>query len=555
VGRPRFALVLDDLYLISADGFDRQLLTFMRVFEGRLGHGPSLPRASGSARECDVLLSELVATAEAVAATSSRRAKIELLVDLLRRLEPDEIDIAVGFLSGRPPQGKIGIGWASLSAIEVPASAEPSLTVDDLRLALSRVQDTTGAGSSRARGAILSEMLGRATEAESGFVRRLLVGELRQGALEGLMTEAVAKAAGLPAESVRRAVMLSGNLAVTARIALVEGEQGLGAVGLEVFRPILPMLASTAEDLEDALAATGEASVEWKLDGIRIQVHRKGSEVRVFTRNLRDITGAVPEAVAVARAMPASEFVLDGEAIGMREEGLPRMFQETMGRIGRQEEVPESSIVPFFFDCLRLDGADLLDRPLAERVEALSKVAGEWKIPSTFTSKETEAQAVLDAALTAGHEGVVVKSASSTYQAGRRGKAWRKVKIASTLDLVVLGAEWGHGRRRGWLSNLHLGARDPAGGFVMVGKTFKGLTDELLRWQTERFLELETDRSGITVFIRPEVVVEVELDGAQVSTRYPGGVALRFARVKRYRPDKDPGEADTIEAVRALLPG
>lgn len=500
-----------------------------------------------------MLLAELVATGESVAATPSRSAKISKIAEFLRRLAPEEFAAAVGFLSGNPPTGKIGVGWAKLAPIEVPAAPAPSLEIADFDRALVEIQDTIGPGSSEARTRMLAELLGRATAAEASFIRRLLVGELRQGALEGLMTDAVSQAAEVPAATVRRAAMLSGNLGEVARIALTQGESGLDAIRLEVLRPIKPMLASTAEDLSEALEATGRAAVDWKLDGIRIQVHRSGAEVRVFTRSLRDITAGVPEIVSVARQIAADTFVLDGEAIGVGEDELPHLFQETMGRLGRIQREPELPIVPHFFDCLHAEGEDLLDRPLLERAEILGRIAGRWRIPSVVTSDKAEAERALDEALAAGHEGVMVKAADSLYQAGRRGKAWRKVKRARTLDLVVLGAEWGHGRRTGWLSNLHLGARDPAGGFVMVGKTFKGLTDELLRWQTAKLQELETERRGITVFVRPELVVEVELDGVLASPRYPGGVALRFARVKRYRPDKAPGEADTIESVRAML--
>jgi DNA ligase-1 len=302
------------------------------------------------------------------------------------------------------------------------------------------------------------------------------------------------------------------------------------------------------------LGDLGLSSVEWKLDGVRIQVHRSGEAVAVYTRNLNDITDRVPEVVEVARRLTGDQVVLDGEALMLTEEFRPHPFQETMSRVGRQTGEVTAALVPRFFDCLHLDGEDLLDLPLTDRLTALERVAGPWRIPGVITDDPVAGEAVLAEALAAGHEGVVVKGAGSVYEAGRRGQSWRKVKVAQTLDLVVLGAEWGHGRRKGWLSNLHLGARDPSsGGFVMVGKTFKGLTDETLRWQTERFLELEASRDGITVFVRPEVVVEIALDGVQVSSRYPGGVALRFARVKGYRPDKSPAEADTIEAVRALL--
>jgi DNA ligase-1 len=500
-----------------------------------------------------MLLGEVVATSETVAATAARSVKVAALADLLGRLAPEEVLPTVGFLAGEPRQGRIGVGWATLSAATAGTAGQPSLTVSDLDQALDALAATTGPGSTEARARLLGELLGRATPAEDDFIRRLLLGDLRQGALEGVMAEAVARAAGVPAAAVRRAHMLCGDLRQAATIALTEGAEGLAGVGLEVLRPLQPMLASTADTVAEALAGLGLASVEWKLDGVRVQLHRRGDEVAVFTRNLNDITARVPELVAVARELTVESVVLDGEALTVGEGAQPRAFQETMSRVGRLVGDGATPLVPWFFDCLHLDGEDLVDRPLTERLAALDAAAGAWRIPGTLTGDPAVAAGVLEDALAAGHEGVVAKAAGSVYEAGRRGAAWRKVKRARTLDLVVLGAEWGHGRRQGWLSNLHLGARDPAGDFVMVGKTFKGLTDQMLRWQTERFLELETHRSGVVVFVRPELVVEIALDGVQASPRYPGGVALRFARVKGYRPDKSPAEADTIDTVRALL--
>ena len=365
------------------------------------------------------------------------------------------------------------------------------------------------------------------------------------------MVDAIAKAAGVSGDLARRALMLSGDLARTAEIAMADGEEGLRGVGFELFRPIFPMLASTAESVQEAVASFERASVEWKLDGIRIQIHRRGDEVRVYTRNLNEITHALPGIVAAVRGLEVAQVVLDGEALWMSEQG-PAPFQETVSQI--DAGAPPEGIVTFLFDVLHVDGDDLLDTPLEQRAARLEAIAPKLRIPAVLTSDPEVAQRVLDESLRAGHEGVVVKDAASLYAAGRRGKAWRKVKPVRTYDLVVLGAEWGHGRRRGWLSNLHLGARDPrTGGFVMVGKCFKGLTDELLAWQTKELLERETAREGIAVLVRPELVVEIALDGVQSSTRYPGGVALRFARVKRYRPDKDSAEADTIGDLRALL--
>jgi len=509
-----------------------------------------------------MLLAEIVDVSGRVKATPARTAKIAALAGLLRRLDPDEVEPAVGFLVGEPRQGRIGVGWATvagrLTAHRAGAAApgpggtpgEP-ITVGEVDRALTEVAATTGSGSVGARAALLDSLLARATAAEADFVADLLTGGLRQGALEGVMAEAVARAADVPAAAVRRASMLAGDLGHAAAVALTSGRAGLEAIGLEVLRPVQPMLASTAADVDDALAGLGRASVEWKLDGIRLQVHKRGGEVRIFTRNLNDITDRMPEVVDIVGRLPAGQVVLDGEALTMTDEARPQPFQDTMSRVGRRTGEPAATVAPHFFDCLHLDGEDLLDRPLLERLAALERVAGPWRIPGEVTGDPAAAAEVLRAALAAGHEGVVVKGAGSRYEAGRRGKSWRKVKVARTFDLVVLGAEWGHGRRQGWLSNLHLGARDPrTGGFVMVGKTFKGMTQKTLEWQTQRFLELETRREGITVFVRPEVVVEIALDGVQVSTRYPGGVALRFARVKRYREDKSPAEADTIDSCQ-----
>jgi DNA ligase 1 len=498
------------------------------------------------------LLADLVAASTDVAKTSSRSRKVAILADLLRRLDPGEVSVAVGFLSGAPRQGRIGIGYATAYGVKRAAALSPSLTIDDADRAISAVQVATGSGSSTRRREILGELFACATEEEADFMRRLFTGELRQGALAGLMVDAIARAAEVRSEVVRRALMLSGDLPGTAAIALTSGEQELRGVGFEIFRPILPMLASTAESVAAAVDGFARASVEWKLDGIRIQIHRRDDEVRIYTRNLNDITEALPGIVAATLRLPVRQAVLDGEALWMLE-NAPGPFQETVSRI--DGDAPPEGVETFLFDLLHVDGDDLLDTPLEDRAARLEEIASELKIPAVLTSDPDQAQRILDDALGAGHEGVVVKDATSLYAAGRRGKAWRKVKPVRTFDLVVLGAEWGHGRREGWLSNLHLGARDPGTGkFVMVGKCFKGLTDELLRWQTEALLEREVDRRGIAVFVRPEVVVEIALDGVQKSTRYPGGIALRFARVKRYRPDKSSREIDTIDDLRALLP-
>jgi DNA ligase 1 len=498
------------------------------------------------------LLADVVAASREVAETSSRSRKVAILAELLRRLEPGEVPLAVGFLTGVPRQGRVGVGYSTIYGVERAHALEPSLTVADLDHAIVELQQTTGSGSAAKRKQILGELFDRATEGEADFVRRLFTGELRQGALVGVMVEAIAKAAGVSGEIARRALMLSGDLTRTAEIAMMEGEEGLGGVGFELFRPIFPMLASTAETARDAVASFERASVEWKLDGIRIQIHSRGDDVRIYTRNLNEITEALPGIADAVRRLPVTQAVFDGEALWMGEDG-PAAFQDTVSRI--DSDAPPEGIQTFLFDLLHVDGEDLLDSPLMERRARLDAIASHLRIPGVLTSDPEDGQRVLDEALSAGHEGVVVKDAGSLYIAGRRGKAWRKVKPVRTYDLVVLGAEWGHGRRQGRLSNLHLGARDPrTGEFVMVGKTFKGLTDELLEWQTEELLARETGRQGITVFVRPELVVEIALDGVQASTRYAGGVALRIARVKRYRPDKSAEEADVIDDLRALLP-
>ncbi|CAL9635404.1 DNA ligase B [Actinosynnema sp. ALI-1.44] len=496
----------------------------------------------------NVLFSEVVETSAAVAATRSRLAKVAALAELLRRTTTPAV---VSFLVGVPSQGRIGAGYRTVLDVSPPPAEEPGLTVDEVDAALGAYAAISGKGSAQRRLEALTSLFGRATAQEQDFLRRLLTGELRQGALEGVMLDAIARAADAPGEDVRRAFMLSGSMPDTALAALAGT---LGDFRLELGRPVRPMLASPAESLPSALAELGACVVEHKLDGARIQVHRSGDEVRIFTRTLREITRTVPELVALVRGLPCTSVVLDGETLALNDDGKPRPFQETMSRFGAQDE-RELLLSPFFFDCLHLDGADLLDAPLSERLAALRRVAGAHVIPGVESPSAEQAEAVLANALSAGHEGVMVKALESVYAAGRRGRSWQKVKPVHTLDLVVLGVEWGSGRRRGLLSNLHLGARDPDGGPpIMVGKTFKGLTDELLAWQTRELMALATEKTDWVVTVRPELVIEIELDGVQVSPRYPGGVALRFARVLRYRPDKDAAEADTIDAVRALLP-
>jgi len=499
-----------------------------------------------------VRLRTLVDASSAVAATPARTAKIAALAELLAQAGPAEVAPAVSWLSGELTQRQIGVGWALLRDAPPPA-AEASVTVAEVDRAFSVIGALAGPGSQAARRDAVRALLGRADEAEQGFLVRLLLGDLRQGALAGVMTDAVAKAAGVPVAAVRRALTLHGDLAAVARIALTEGATGLAGVGLEVGRPLAPMLAGTAPDVAAALAKAAPAFVDVKLDGARIQVHRDGGDVAIFTRSLDDVTPRLPEVVAVARALPGRAAVLDGEAIALRADGRPEPFQVTAARFGTRRGDRAAPLASLFFDVLHADGQDLLDEPLERRAEALDDLVPDGhRVGRALAHDAAEAQTAFDAALAAGHEGVVVKALDAPYAAGRRGGSWLKVKPVHTLDLVVLAAEWGHGRRRGRLSNLHLGARD-GDGWAMIGKTFKGLTDELLAWQTEQLLARETGRDGIVVHVRPELVVEIALDGVQTSPRYPSGLALRFARVKRYRDDKTAAEADVIDTVRALL--
>ena len=503
-------------------------------------------------------LDEIAQTSVDIAATSARLAKVALLADCLARARAEEVPIAVAYLSGELPQGTIGVGWASLRDLPSPADPPPTLEVLEVDRALTRLKAIAGRGSQASRRDELARLFATATEPEQRFLGSLLVGELRQGALEGVMVDAVAKAAGIPVGQVRRAAMLAGDLPEIAAAALTRGRDGLAEFSLTPLRPVKPMLAQTADNVADALERVGPAAVEWKLDGARIQVHRVGSEVRVFTRNLADITDRVPEIVDAILTHAPGTIVLDGEAIALRADGRPHPFQVTMSRFGTKVAVEDlrsaTPLSAFFFDCLHVDGEDLIDLPLRGRLAAIDeRLPPSLIVPRMETDDGDAAQRFLEDALARGHEGVMVKALDAPYEAGRRGAGWVKVKPAHTFDLVVLAAEWGHGRRQGKLSNLHLGARDPAsGGFVMLGKTFKGMTDDILAWQTERLLELEERRDANTVYVRPELVVEIAFDGVQTSTRYPGGVALRFARVKGYRPDKRPDEADTIEAVRAI---
>ncbi len=492
-----------------------------------------------------MLLASLVFASAQVAATSGRLAKIKLLADLLKQARPDEIELAIAYLSGSIRQAKIGVGWATLHAVRGKGlgAREPQIEIRDVDSTLELISRTSGKGSGAAKKTMLGNLFSRATPEEQDFLFRLLTGELRQGALEGIMVEALAKARDLPAAEVRRAVMVAGNLGAVAR-----GD--LSSFTIQLFRPLKPMLAKTATDVDEALAelAGGPAAFEYKLDGIRIQVHKSGNDVRVYSRTLNEITDELSEVVGAVKKLPLDEAILDGEAIALTPEGRPLRFQETMKRLGGG--------LPFFFDILYVDGTSLLDEPYSTRSKVLAEhVPASQRPPRLVTGDKLQAQAFFDAGVAAGQEGLMAKGLESTYEAGRRGGAWFKIKKANTLDLVVLAAEWGHGRREGWLSNLHLGARDPNGGFVMLGKTFKGLTDELLEWQTNKLQEMEVGRDRHIVHVRPELVVEIAFNGLQDSPRYPGGLALRFARVVRYRQDKKPEDADTIDTVRRLHAG
>jgi DNA ligase 1 len=506
------------------------------------------------------LFATLVGTSQRVGASPARLAKTRALAELLATLEPEEIEIAALYLAGEIPQGRIGIGYATLQAATTASAAEvATLTIVEVDRRLGTLAATRGAGSTPRRAQLLAELFTVATADEQAFLVRLLAGELRQGALGGLMVEAIAAAARIPVAQVRRALMYARTPGVVARVALLEGAAALGRFQLELFSPVAPMLAQTAADVGDALRQLrGEVVFEWKLDGARIQVHKHSAEIRIYTRALNEVTGAVPEIVDLVRSFPTRALVLDGEAITVDAAGRPHPFQITMRRFGRRLNVEAVRaglpIRAFFFDCLRLDEQSLADRPTHERLQALAAaVPPSIQVPRLVTGEEAAARAFYDAALAAGHEGLMAKSLDAPYEAGNRGASWLKIKRAHTLDLVVLAAEWGHGRRSGKLSNLHLGARDPATGeYVMLGKTFKGLTDAMLEWQTREFLARETHRDHWTVYLRPELVVEVAFSDLQASRRYPGGLALRLARVKRYRHDKRPEEADTMATVRRL---
>lgn len=507
-----------------------------------------------------MLLSRLVNLSREVAATRSRLKKRGLLADGLREARPGEVRLLVSYLTGVLPQGRIGLGPAMLR--DVPSgTAEGVLTLEAVDAVFERIAGMTGKGSQHARRTELGALFAAAGEAERDFLVRLILGELRQGALEGVLVEAIADATDIPADDVRRAVMLAGDPTEVADAAFEQGRAGLARFRLRPFSPVKPMLAQPADDVDDAMARLGEAALEYKLDGARVQVHRVGTDVRIFSRRLNDVTASLPEIVDAARRLPASSFIVDGEVIALRENGRPEPFQVTMRRFGRKTDVAriqaELPLSVFLFDCLYRDDRELIDLPAAERFAGLADLGDAGLlVPRLVTDDPERATAFLHRALAEGHEGIMAKSPDSLYAAGNRGADWLKIKQVHTLDLVVLAAEWGSGRRRGWLSNLHLGARDPAtGGFVMLGKTFKGLTDKMLAWQTERLLELEIGREGHVVHVRPELVAEIAVNEIQASPQYPAGLALRFARVRRYRRDKAARDADTIATVRELYRG
>ncbi|MGE3959333.1 MAG: ATP-dependent DNA ligase [Vicinamibacterales bacterium] len=504
-------------------------------------------------------LADLVGVSGAVTATPARLGKVRVLADYLRRLDPGDVAIAVPFLTGAVRQRKLGVGGAAIRAATDGAVADaPSLTLAAVDEALAAVAGVSGAGAGTRRVALLRDLLSRATVDERDFLVRLLYGELRQGAVAGVLADAVAAATGISGDRIRRAAMVSGDLAPVAVAALAVGEGALQAMDITLFAPVQPMLADSAEDVDGALEATGAASLEFKLDGARIQVHKAGDEIRIYSRSLRDVTAGLTDIVDTVRALPARELILDGETLALRADGMPHPFQVTMRRFGRKQDAvalrEELPLRPFFFDCLFADGASAIDEPLSRRLALLEGMVPErMRVPRIEAPSAGEARDFVQRAEASGHEGVMVKALHAGYAAGRRGSAWLKVKRPRTLDLVVLAAEWGSGRRMGTLSNLHLGARDEErGGFVMLGKTFKGLTDALLAWQTQALLAREIGRDGHVVFVRPELVVEIAFNEIQESPHYPGRLALRFARVKRYRDDKPADQADTFEAVRRL---
>lgn len=506
-----------------------------------------------------MLLADLVETSNRIANTSKRLEKTALLAALLKQLTPEEVEIAVAFLSGGARQGRIGIGYATLREANAATPAEArTLDLVEVDRTLAELAAVQGRGSEHRRRELLHRLLTRAMPEEQHFLTRLLMGELRQGALEGIMLDALAKASGLPLERIRRAAMLAGSATTIARPVMQSGAAALSQFDIQLFRPVQPMLAQTAEDVSGALQQLGEAALEYKFDGARVQVHKSGEEVVVFSRRMNDVTAAVPEVVTAVRAIPAESLILDGEVLSLDVEGRPQPFQISMRRFGRKLDVDrmlaELPMSPFWFDLLYLNGGSLIDETQARRFAELSRLASpQTLVPHLVTSNPDEAEEFLHGALAQGHEGVMAKARSAGYAAGARGQSWLKIKQARTLDLVILAAEWGNGRRQGWLSNLHLGARDTAkGGFAMLGKTFKGLTDEMLAWQTQELLKIEIARDHYTVYVEPKLVAEIAFNEIQISPRYESGLALRFARVKRYRPDKSAADADTFQTVQKL---
>jgi DNA ligase 1 len=504
-----------------------------------------------------MLLANIVETSRRMTATTKRLEKIALIAALLRQLHGKEIEIVTAFLSGRPAQGRIGIGQATVREAGAACARQPTLEVLDVDRAFQSILETHGSGSEGWRRELLHQLLQAATAPEQQFIIGLLLGELRQGALEGIMLEALAKASGIPLARVRHAAMVAGDVMRIAPTLLERGDAGLDEYVVRLFQPVQPMLAQTADDVVEALDDLGEAALEYKMDGARVQVHKSGGDVKVFSRALNDVTAAVPEIVEAARALPAGNAILDGEVLGLKPDGRPQPFQITMRRFGRKLDVAkmrgELPLTPFWFDLLYLDGGNLLHQPQALRFEALNRILPESVIPHTTTSDASEGHRFLEQALARGHEGIMAKARDSEYATGARGRSWLKIKHVKTLDLVIVAAEWGSGRRKGWLSNLHLGARDiEKGGFAMLGKTFKGLTDEMLAWQTQELLKLEIGRDSYTVYVEPKIVVEIAFNDLQVSSRYSSGLALRFARVKRYRTDKTADQSDTFQTVKQV---
>ncbi|MFC8663768.1 ATP-dependent DNA ligase [Streptomyces sp. NPDC057199] len=511
-----------------------------------------------------MLLHRLARVSQEVAATSARSRKTALLAELFRDAEADDVPIVIPYLAGRLPQGRLGIGWKILGT-PVPPAEEPTLTVREVDARLTDLGKVSGTGSQAERARLVGELMGACTEPEQRFLLGLIGGEVRQGALDAVAVEGLAQATGAPSADVRRAVMLAGSLQTVAERLLADGPESLAGFRLTVGRPVQPMLAHSASSVTEAIDKLGSCAVEEKLDGIRVQVHRDGDDVRLYTRTLDDITDRLPELTSAARELKGEHFILDGEVIAFDEGGRPRSFQDIAGRVGSRVDVATAAeavpVSPVFFDALSVDGRDLLDLPFADRHAELARLVPEpMRVRRTLVADPADARAraaaeqFLADTLKRGHEGVVLKGLDAPYSAGRRGASWLKVKPVHTLDLVVLAAEWGHGRRTGKLSNLHLGARNPDGSFAMLGKTFKGLTDALLTWQTERLQELAVEDNGWVVTVRPELVVEIAYDGLQRSTRYPAGVTLRFARVVRYREDKTPAQADTVETLLAAHP-